>query len=292
MKKVLWTIAAGMAAIAVATTSVPVGAQTRSATIAQYAAVDLGTFGGPTADGSTINLDVQRGEISAAGTVVGEAETAKTDPHAPNMCWNEDCYVGNAFTWAAHLTDLGVLPDGANSQATWISGDGHWIAGTSTNGLTDSTCQFAAFTAVAWKNGVIRSLGTFGGQLAISDAVNNKGLTVGWALNKVPDQFSNEFGCAFGRQIRAFLWQPKTGKMHDLGTLGGPDAIASVVNGKGPGGGPVVHELSSKQRDQHSNSGPIRLASRQDEIAWHVGRYIRVLNGHECVWRHRRCFKP
>jgi probable HAF family extracellular repeat protein len=76
---------------------------------------------------------------------------------------------------------------------------------------------------VLWSEGEIIPLGTLGGNESAAESVNDRKQVVGFALNSVPDQFSG-----FGTQMRGFLWQ--SGVMQDLGTLGGPDANAFIVN--------------------------------------------------------------
>ena len=84
--------------------------------------------------------------------------------------------------------------------------------------------------AVVWDEGRITDLGTLGGYLSIAQAINNRGQVVGLALNDIPDPVS-AFGLYVGTQMRAFLWQ--NGVMQDLGTLGGPDAWAALLNERG-----------------------------------------------------------
>jgi probable HAF family extracellular repeat protein len=86
--------------------------------------------------------------------------------------------------------------------------------------------------AALWKQGEIVNLGTLGGTLSFANgAINDRGQVVGAATNAIPDPFSFIYllaGSSNGTQTRAFLW--KNGMMQDIGTLGGPDAVAIYVN--------------------------------------------------------------
>lgn len=198
----------------------------------RYRVIDLGTFGGP---GSFISNGAD-GILNNHGVAVGWSNTAEPDPFAPLFCFEPDCFVAHAFsTHGGTITDLGTLPGGVNSQANWISGNG-LIAGISENGEIDPTVPgFAEYRAVLWRNGEIVNLGTLpdGGYESVATAVNNRGQVVGFALNTIPDPFSF---IGFPTQVRAFVWH--NGIMRDLGTLGGPDAIAGFINDRGQITGP------------------------------------------------------
>jgi probable HAF family extracellular repeat protein len=167
--------------------------------------------------------------LNNRGMVAGWADTSP-DPF-PAFCFNEEdpCFLSHAFEWQNGVTsDLGALPGGGSSASNWISANG-LIAGVSQNGETDPSFPgFPEFRAVLWKQGKVTDLGTLeGGNESIANAVNGKGKVVGLATNAVPDDFSL-FGTT---EAHAFLWQ--NGVMQDLGTLGGTDSVALLVNEKG-----------------------------------------------------------
>lgn len=201
----------------------------------RYKLVDLGTFGGPASYFSN-GLD---GILNDRGTAVGFANTPDPDPFNP-FCVAPNCFATHAFrVQRGEVSDLGTLPGGINSQATWISANG-LIAGLSETGaLNPFVAGFPELRAVLWKHGQIIDLGTLpdNGFGSIANAVNNRGQAVGFALNTVPDPFSFFLsGLPGATQTRAFLWQD--GVMQDLGTLGGPDAIAGFINDRGEVVGP------------------------------------------------------
>jgi probable HAF family extracellular repeat protein len=191
----------------------------------RYKLIDLGTFGGP---GSTPTEFQQ--VLNNHGTVVGGADIPSLNPY-PN-CFNPfnapDCYVQHAFVWRHDaLTDLGTLPGGSSSFAYFISDNG-LIVGGSENGLIDPVVGTAEAHAVLWKNGKIKDLGTLGGTSSGAFQANNRGQVIGIAQNAIADPFSI---VGLGTQTRGFIWQD--GMMHDLGTLGGPDTFAQIVNERG-----------------------------------------------------------
>jgi len=134
---------------------------------------------------------------------------------------------------------------------------------------------------VLWnQNRTIVDLGTLGGNSSGASGANSSGQAVGVALNAIsenPDfaQFMN--GAPAATQARAFLYQ--NGSMQDLGTLGGNDAAALVVNESGQVAGysytnstpnpttgiPTVHPFlwtNGQMQDLGSLGGTIAVPSR------------------------------
>lgn len=194
-----------------------------------YKLIDLGTFGGPQSY-LTNSEFTSEADVDNRGVLTGWADTTAPDPY-PNFCfW--DCFIVRAFQWKNGVkSDLGVLPGGASSQPSWISASG-LIAGWSQNGEIDPlVAGFPENRAVLWKEGNIHDLGVLseGGYESLGIAVNSKGLVVGLASNTTPDPYSM---LGLGYQARAFVWDEQNG-MQDLGTLGGTDAQALLVNDRG-----------------------------------------------------------
>ena len=184
----------------------------------RYRLIDLGTLGGPN------SAETQEFPfINNTGMVVGFADTAIHNPSNP------EGFVFHAFRWRrGPLRDLGTLPGGVNSLADWSNNAGE-VAGISENGRIDPLLGIPQGRGVLWrKGGQIVNLGTLGGHESLAAYINNRGQIAGWAANRKRDPFSL-FG--WGTQTRAFLWHK--GIMRDLGTLGGPDALAVIVNNHG-----------------------------------------------------------
>jgi probable HAF family extracellular repeat protein len=197
-----------------------------------YKFVELETFGGPQ---SFISGEPSYSVINNSGTVVGGADTSilTPEPACYNPIQNPDCFISHAFERReGSLKDLGTLPGGNFSFAAEINQRGQ-IAGVSETNLTDPATGNPEFHAVLWENDKILDLGTLGGTASFAVMLNDRGQVIGEALNNVPDPLSI-LGLGSGTtltQTRAFLWQH--GKMHDLGTLGGPDSWAMYVNDHG-----------------------------------------------------------
>jgi len=203
----------------------------------RYKLIDIGTLGGPNSAVPTVFYEINgsagaRG-ISNHGAVTGTADTSTADP----LCYLDDCFYPNAFAWRDGVrTSLGTLPGGQASFADWISGNG-LIAGNSENGATDPLTGLPVIRGVVWQRGQITDLGTLpGGYESFAFGVNNRGQVVGASTNATSDPYSyfyfQFFGLSTGTQFRAFLWDKQNG-MQDLGTLGGPDGWAALVNERG-----------------------------------------------------------
>ena len=216
----------------------------RNAKHHRYKLVDIETFGGPA---SYINAAFALGaanQINERGTAVGSSATSiPTGPDSNlGVCDGVDGdvpFVFRAFKWQdGAVTDLGALPGSGNSScATSINESGE-IVGRSEIDIVDPLFGVREFRAVLWKDGKIQNLGTFGGRYSLPSSINNRGQVAGSATNAVPDPFSLLYQLVFspnGTQSRAFLWE--NGHKKDLGTLGGPDATASLVNEDGQAAG-------------------------------------------------------
>jgi probable HAF family extracellular repeat protein len=196
-----------------------------------YKLIDIGTLGGPNSSFGVGGYVTRT--INAQGTAIAQGDTTIPDPYSMvgfDFLVSHPLQLRNSV-----LTDLGALPGMNSSLASWINSQG-WVAGFSENGNTDSQTGFPETAAVLWKDGRIIDLGTLGGSSSGANAINNHGQVVGGALNAIPDPFNATFQqqfifetfpfyfFPFTTQSRAFLWQ--SGKMQDLGTLGGPDSVA------------------------------------------------------------------
>jgi probable HAF family extracellular repeat protein len=208
-------------------------AQIHSVKHHHYIVVDMGSLGGP----DSIVYEQGTRSLNNHGTFTGAADTPNLDPNSPqNPCsgypdFTIDPYIQHVFRWErGEKTDLGTFPDGTSSCSQWISDRG-WIVGGATNGKMDLLAGYPEATATLWRNGKILNLGTLGGNESYAWSVNNLGQVVGFALNTTPDQSQGNVFAWGATQAHAFLWQ--NGQMQDLGTLGGPDSDALLINERG-----------------------------------------------------------
>jgi probable HAF family extracellular repeat protein len=191
--------------------------------------------------------------------IVGASDTAAADPYAPGMCF-ADCYVIRSFLWSnGKRTELAPLPGGRDlsSIASSINALG-WSVGQAQNGTIDPATGWPESRAVLWRGNRITDLGFLGGAQGIANALNDRGEVVGASATATMDSFASTpltscivvlgvvcNGSTFAglslfypvtTETHAFLWQGNSssgGSMHDLGTLGGPDSTALMINDRG-----------------------------------------------------------
>jgi probable HAF family extracellular repeat protein len=141
---------------------------------------------------------------------------------------------GQEPTTMYSITDLGTLGTGSNSIPNWVTNSGD-VVGFSETGQTNGF-GFPIHHAFRWRKGVMKDLGTLGGDFSGASGANEEGRVVGSA---------NVTGNATSH---AFLWDQ--GSMSDLGTLVGPAGFSfgSLINGQGE----VVGYSDSSDGNQHA----------------------------------------
>ena len=239
-------------------------AQQTPTTHHHYVVVDAGTLGGP----DSIVFEPGNRSLNNQGTLTGSADTPNLDfnnPQNPFSTYPDgviDPYIQHSFqSKRGEITDLGTFPGGTSSGPNWISDSG-WIAGAATNGQIDPVAGFPEINAALWRNGQLLNLGAFGGYESLAWSVNDRGQAVGFTANTIPDQFAGfvSFGYS-ATQTHAFLWQ--NGRMQDLGTLGGPDSDALLINERGQIAGISITTID-----------PATQQATVDPFLWENGKMI------------------
>jgi probable HAF family extracellular repeat protein len=175
----------------------------------QYHVSQLGSLGGTTSAGNSIN---DRGWIAGTSNLAGDATV-----HA--SLWRDGA-----------PTDLGTLGTlaGLNSAVLWpVKNNAGMIAGVSETNKVQPlgeawSCSFFFPSATGhtclgfvWQRGVMRPLPTLGGDNGFATGVNQRGQIVGWAENTVHDPTCN---LPQVLQFRAVRWDtpPATRRMSSL----------------------------------------------------------------------------
>lgn len=224
----------------------------RLAGLPRYMLFDVGTFGGPLGYYS----NPASRSLNSSGANAGGAETAASDPFCPDWCFG-DGNVMNGFEWqGGTTTQLGALKSGYSSFANSITAKGVPI-GVSQTGDTDPATGAPVTHGVIWMNGTVTDLGTLGGTQSQGFMGNRSGQIINesstsdsndpyigvpmanclWLPNNGTacgelDFGINSFFLPVTTQSHAAIWSASTGST-DIGTLGGPDALAYDMNNNG-----------------------------------------------------------
>lgn len=248
-KSILMTVLLG-SAMTVSAMATPEHVSGKAPYVPHYILFDVGSFGG----GFSAFCYPNCRQLNKNGDAVGVAATSLADPFNPCFL---DCHVDHAFeSKNGGTNDLGSLKYKAGSWAQGINDRGV-SAGVSLNGDYDPITGFWEWRAVRWKNGKIKDLGTLGGTQSTAWMVNNAGQVVGVSLTSdTNDQYigvpqanclwlpttgpgcgQNDFGTntiflPLTTTVHGAIWS-ESGKLADLGTLGGPDSSALDINDNG-----------------------------------------------------------
>jgi probable HAF family extracellular repeat protein len=210
--------------------------------------------------------------------------------------------------WLGRTADLGELAPGASNFPNAIN-NRNQIVGQALNGDTDPDTGYWQGRGFLWQRGTLRVLDTLGGTQSFATDVNDRGLVAGMATTADPDPLANvpvqnckwtpnlgpdcqyadfSFNALFApstTRVHAVIW--KHGVPHDLGTLGGPDSTAILINEGGQAigwsytsfqpnasGAPDVHPFlwdNGRMTDLGTLGGTVAVASFVNSFGVVVG---------------------
>ena len=167
------------------TSSVAYAINDGGASVGEAAQTTAGWYYGPSVatlwqNGQQTTLGTLGGNYSLAyainnsGAVVGWSQLTP----ATGSAYYDNTTPVHAFSWVGGtMTDLGVLPGGASSDAQGINDSGQIVGSSDTK--PQGLYSYVALHAVTWNGGVITDLGTLGGPGSIAYALNNAAVIVG-----------------------------------------------------------------------------------------------------------------
>ena len=165
--------------------------------------------------------------ISPNGIISGFSETSEIDPLF-------DLLAFHGVVWQnGYIIDLKTFEGGFESWANAVNSRGH-VVGFASNAIGDANSLQGLVTqtrAFLWQDGMMKDLGTLGGNDAEALFINDRGQIAGqsYTINAIPPP--NLHCSDTPLTLHAFLWE--MGRMVDLGTLGGSCAFVSALNENG-----------------------------------------------------------
>ena len=186
------------------------------------AVTDLGALS-PAADNCSDAFSV-----NASGKIVGTSENGLIDP---DLGVKE---IRAVFWDDGEIKDLGTF-GGNFSVAAQINNRGQ-VAGFALNAIPDPFSMFAVVLggpsggtqtrAFLWQDGAMQDLGTLGGNDAWGIFVNERGQVAGYSYTNSTPNATTGFP-----STDPFVWD--SGKMIDIGSLGGNFGVPSALNNRG-----------------------------------------------------------
>jgi len=194
---------------------------------------NLHTLGGQNSVAAASNLS----KLAAV-----DSETANMSRQGEDVCGFGTKLQCLAATWKhGRLTALPLLPGGDNSYAADMNNRGQ-VVGFADTDVYDLDCALARtagfrFQSVVWgPSGQVRQLPPLGDDtVAFAFGINDRGQVVGGS-----GVCSNTTPPPYPGAPHAVLWE-RDGTTVDLGSLGGPNTIATGINSRGDVAGTAVN---------------------------------------------------
>jgi probable HAF family extracellular repeat protein len=184
--------------------------------------IDLGTLGGNTSFGSSVN---NRGQVTGAA--------ANNLPENPDVTAFFNAGLPAAQQIHAFLHDRGAMRDlgtlgGNNSTGVLINEPGEVAGFSATDSVIHDATGLPTIHPFLWRAGQMLDLGTLGGSLAIPGSIAN-----GYGFHSMNERgdIAGTSTLAGDEDRHAFIYTG--GMMLDIGTLGGNLSDAIAINNKG-----------------------------------------------------------